>query len=157
MSNQEEYYLTPEGAARLKEELEELKGPKREELARKLRDAIEMGDLSENADYKKSKEDQGFLEGRIQELENLLANVVLIEDDGSVHEEVSLGSWVTNQEADEPSERYYIVGQTEANPREGRISNESPIGEALMGCKQGDEVTVEAPNGAFKLKILKIE
>ena len=157
MSNQEEYYLTPEGAARLKEELEELKGPKREELARKLRDAIEMGDLSENADYKKSKEDQGFLEGRIQELENLLANVVLIEDDGSVHEEVSLGSWVTIQEAEEPSERYYIVGQTEANPREGRISNESPIGEALMGCKQGDEVSVDAPNGSFKLKILKIE
>ncbi|MBW8009736.1 MAG: transcription elongation factor GreA [Chloroflexi bacterium] len=157
MSSQDENYLTPEGASRLKAELKELKGPKREELSRKLREAIQMGDLSENADYIKSKEDQGFLEGRIQELENLLSNVVLIEDDGSVHDKVSLGSWVTIQEGSEPSERYYIVGQTEANPREGRISNESPIGEALMDRKQGDVVTVEAPNGSFKLKILKIE
>lgn len=157
MSNQEENYLTPEGAARLRTELEELKGPKREELAQKLRDAIEMGDLSENADYIKSKEDQGFLEGRIQELEYLLSNVVLIEDDGSVHDTVTMGSWVTIQEGDESPERYYIVGHTEAKPREGRISNESPIGEALMGHKKGDEVTVKAPNGSFKIKVLKIE
>ena len=157
MSELEEYYLTVEGKTRLQAELEELKGPKRTELAKKLREAIQQGDLSENADYIKSKEDQGFLEGRIQELEVLLANSVLIEDNGVTHEKVTLGAKVTIKEGKGPEEKYRIVGATEAKPREGRISNESPFGEALMGHKVGDVVTVESPNGSIKLKILKIE
>ncbi len=149
-------YLTPEGEARLKAELEELKGPRREELSQRLRSAIQMGDLSENADYHKAKEDQGFLEGRIQEIEFLLRNVVTIEKnvDRSV---VSVGNYVTIQEESFPEETYHVVGAREADPRNGRISNESPIGRALMDHKIGDVVEAETPGGRIKLKILKIE
>src|SRR5512139_1182703 len=124
-------YLTPEGAAKLKAELAELTGPRREELAQRLRAAIQMGDLSENADYHKAKEDQGFLEGRIQEIEAILRNAVIIEKNpGS--ETVALGSHVTIQEEGSPPETYHLVGPTEADPRSGRISHESPIGRALL-------------------------
>jgi transcription elongation factor GreA len=151
----EEYYLTPEGADKLRIELEELKGPKREELSRRLKEAIEQGDLSENADYSKAKEDQGFLEGRIQEVEAILGNAVIIEEvksDGIIN----IGSHVTIQEVDYPPEEYHLVGPTEANPREGRISNESPIGVALLGHKKGDIVEVKTPGGKTKVKVLKI-
>src|SRR5512140_1125680 len=127
-------YLTAEGAEKLKQELEELKGPRRTELSQRLRSAIQMGDLSENADYHKAKEDQGFLEGRIQELEYKLRNVVIIEANGGVNE-VGIGNRVTIQEGSEPEETYHVVGAQEADPRNGRISNESPIGRALMGHK----------------------
>lgn len=149
-------YLTTEGAARLKAELEELTGPKREELAARLRAAIQMGDLSENADYSKAKEDQGFLEGRIQELEYILGNAVIIEDKGN-KDVVEIGSHVTIQEEDYPEETYHLVGSTEADPSKGMISYESPIGQALMGHKVGETVEAETPGGAIKLKILKIE
>ena len=152
----EETYLTPEGAARIKAELEELKGPRRDELASRLRSAIQMGDLSENADYHKAKEDQGFLEGRIQELEYILSNAVIIEKNGN-REVVSIGSHVTIQEADSPPESYHIVGSAEANPSNGMISFESPIGSALMDRRVGEFVDVEAPGGFLKFKILKIE
>jgi transcription elongation factor GreA len=150
-------YLTAEGAARLKAELEELKGPKRAELAQRLRSAVQMGDLSENADYHKAKEDQGFLEGRIQELEYLLRNATIIEDLPTKTGEVSVGSRVTIQEAREEPVIYQVVGSKEADPRKGRISNESPIGRALLGAKVGDEVTAETPGGSVKFRILKIE
>ncbi|MBI1855794.1 MAG: transcription elongation factor GreA, partial [Chloroflexi bacterium] len=120
-------YLTPEGEAKLRAELEELKGPKREELSMRLRSAIQMGDLSENADYHKAKEDQGFLEGRIQEIESLLRNVVTIEKNVN-RDVVSVGNYVTIQEESLPPETYHVVGAREADPRKGRISNESPIG-----------------------------
>lgn len=149
-------YLTAEGAARLKAELEELTGPKREELAERLRSAIQMGDLSENADYHKAKEDQGFLEGRIQELEYILGNAVIIEDNGN-KEIVSIGSHVTIQEEDFPEETYHLVGPTEADPSKGMISHESPIGKALMDHKVGETVEAETPGGVIKFKILKIE
>jgi transcription elongation factor GreA len=132
-------YLTSEGAARLKAELEELKGPKRDELAARLRSAIQMGDLSENADYHKAKEDQGFLEGRIQELEYILSNAVIIEKNGQ-NEKVMIGSHITIQEDDFPPETYHIVGVTEANPSQGMISHESPIGKALIDHLIGDTV-----------------
>jgi transcription elongation factor GreA len=151
----EEYYLTSEGAEKLRIELEELKGPKREDLSRRLKEAIEQGDLSENADYSKAKEDQGFLEGRIQEIEAILGNAKIIEE-GKSDGTVNIGSHITIQEADYPPEEYHLVGPTEANPREGRISHESPIGIALMGRKKGDEVKVKTPGGEIKLKILKI-
>ena len=150
-------YLTAEGAARLKAELEDLKGPQREALARRLREAIQMGDLSENADYHKAKEDQGFLEGRIQELEYLLHEVVIIDDMPVKEGEVAVGSHVTIQEDGEDPETYHVVGSKEADPRNRRISNESPIGSALMGAKEGDLVSAETPGGIIKFKVLKIE
>ena len=149
-------YLTAEGEAKLKAELIELKGPRREELSARLRSAIQMGDLSENADYHKAKEDQGFLEGRIQEIEYLLRNVVIIEKGGS-RDAVSVGSHVTIQEGSFPAETYHVVGAKEADPRNGRISNESPIGKAVMDHKVGDVVEAETPAGKIKLKIVKIE
>lgn len=150
------HYLTAEGAERLKSELEELKGPKRAELAARLRSAIQMGDLSENADYHKAKEDQAFLEGRIQELEYLLKNAVIIEKNAN-QDVVSIGSHVTIQEEDFPPETYHLVGPTEADPSNGKISHESPIGKALLGHKTGDRVEVETPGGRLTFKILKIE
>jgi transcription elongation factor GreA len=148
-------YLTAEGAARLRAELKDLTGPKRDELSARLRAAIQMGDLSENADYIKAKEDQGFLEGRILELEYLLGNAVIIEDGGST-DVVSVGSHVTIQEEDFPEETYHLVGPTEADPSKGMISHESPIGKALMDHKAGDTVEAETPGGVIKFKILKI-
>jgi len=149
-------YLTQEGADKLKVELEELKGSKRHELAVRLRSAIQMGDLSENADYHKAKEDQGFLEGRIQELEYLLRNAVIIEKN-SGKDVVGIGNLVTIQEPGSPTETYHVVGAKEADPRHGKISNESPIGRALMDHKVGDIVVSETPGGQIKIKILKIE
>jgi len=154
---EQEIYLTAEGAARLKAELEELKGPKREEMARRLRSAIQMGDLSENADYHKAKEDQGFMEGRIQELERILKFAKIIDQDGLPTDIIQVGSRVTVQEGDEPAETYFLVGATEADPRNGKISNESPIGRALLGGHVGDEVVASTPGGEIRLKILKIE
>jgi transcription elongation factor GreA len=149
-------YLTIEGEAKLKAELEQLKGPRREDIAKRLRSAIQMGDLSENADYHKAKEDQGFLEGRIQEIEYLLRNVVIIEKNVN-RDFVSVGNHVTIQEGDFPPETYHVVGAKEADPRNGRISNESPIGRALMDHKAGDVVEADTPGGKIRLKILKIE
>jgi len=149
-------YLTKEGMAKLKVELEHLRGPRRRELAKRLRSAIQMGDLSENADYHKAKEDQAFLEGRIQELEHLLRNAVVIEKNASA-EVVGLGNHVTIQEGNSPPETYHVVGAREADPRNGKISNESPIGRALSDHKIGDVVDVETPGGLVQLKILKIE
>ncbi len=149
-------YLTPEGAHTLKEELTNLKGPQREDLARRLRDAIQMGDLSENADYHKAKEDQAFLEGRIQELEYILSNAQIVEDSGN-RDFVRVGVTVTVQEEDFEPEMFHIVGAKEADPQAGKISNESPFGKALMDHQVGDVVEASTPAGKTRLKILKIE
>jgi transcription elongation factor GreA len=150
-------YLTPEGAERLRKELAQLTGAGRDALAKRLRAAIQQGDLSENADYISAKEEQGFMEGRIQELERILKNVVLIEANGQRRETVDVGAHVTIQEDDFPTETYFMVGPQEANPRQGKISHESPIGRALLGHKVGDVVDVETPSGMLKLKIISIE
>ena len=152
-----ETYLTSDGAAKLQAELEELKGPKRDEMAKRLRSAIQMGDLSENADYHKAKEDQSFMEGRIQELDHLLKNATIVDVTELSTDTIQVGSRVTVQEGDYPEETYFLVGAKEADPQNGKISNESPIGQALMGCRVGDEVTATTPGGEIKLKILKIE
>ncbi len=152
-----EHYLTVEGEERLRAELAELKGPQREELAQRLRSAIQMGDLSENADYIKAKEDQGFLEGRIQELQYILSHATIIEENGSGFDRVEVGATVTVQEEDFPPEIYFLVGSKEADPANGRISNASPIGQALLGNKVGDTVTVDTPGGGLKLKIVDIK
>jgi transcription elongation factor GreA len=149
-------YLTPEGEEKLQAELQDLKGSKREELSQRLRSAIQMGDLSENADYHKAKEDQGFLEGRIQEIEAILRNAILIEK-SSGQDFVFIGSHVTIQEGSDEPETYHLVGPTEADPRKGRISHESPIGHALLNKKVGEFAEADAPGGKIKFKILKIE
>jgi transcription elongation factor GreA len=130
-------YLTQEGADRLRAELADLKGPGRKDLAARLRIAIQQGDLSENADYIATKEEQGFLEGRILELEQILRDVLIIEERKGMREKVEIGAHVTIQEEDFPAEIYHLVGPNEANPKEGRISFESPIGRALMGKRVG--------------------
>jgi len=150
-------YLTAEGAGRLKAELEELKGSARDALAKLLRAAIQMGDLSENADFHKAKEDQGFLEGRIQELEFTLRNAIIVEEGSVARNMVSVGTRVTVQEEDFPAETYHLVGAKEADPRNGKVSYESPIGRALLDHRVGEVVEAETPGGKIKLKILKIE
>jgi transcription elongation factor GreA len=150
-------YLTAEGAERLKKELEQLKGPAREQLSARLRSAIEEGDLSENADYISAKEEQGFLEGRIQELEQLLKTAVIIDEEQAGTEEVSIGNYVTIQERGFSPTTYHVVGPKEADPGNGKISHLSPIGKALLGHKKGEEIDVEIPDGELHIKILKIK
>lgn len=156
--NDERQYLTPEGAQSLREELEELLNVKRPALAAKLKEAIAMGDLSENADYQDAKEQQSFLEGRITRLQAILHSAIIVADDQSDDGVVRLGSEVTIQEdGDDRLETYRIVGAAEANPREGKISNESPLGRELIGKKAGKKVKVKTPEGilAFKIKSVK--
>jgi transcription elongation factor GreA len=151
-------YLTQEGAERLRAELVELKGPMRQDIAQRLRSAISMGDLSENADYHKAKEDQAFLEGRIMELEYILKNAIIVEQRQGNRDLVEVGAKVVVQdEEEEAAETYHLVGAKEADPRSGKISNESPIGRALIGRRQGETIQVETPGGTVTLKILKIE
>ncbi len=150
-------YLTVEGAEKIKAELAELKGPRRTELAQRLRSAIQMGDLSENADYHKAKEDQGFLEGRIKELDYLLHNAVIVDISEVSTDSVQVGTRITIQEEGEEPESYQMVGANEADPPNGRISNESPIGQALFGKKVGETAIAQTPGGQIKFKILKIE
>lgn len=151
-----EYLITKEGLQKLKEELDDMKTRQREELSKRLRFAIQQGDLSENADYHKAKEDQAFLEGKIREYEETIAGAKIIKG-GNNKGIIDVGSHITIQEADYPEERYHMVGAREANPVEGRISNESPIGQALLGRKVGDTVTVETPGGKMMLKILSVD
>lgn len=151
------HYLTPEGKDKLEKELEQLKTEGRNDLAKRLKHAISMGDLSENADYHKAKEDQGFLEGRIQEIESILHNAEVIETPTN-NDRVTIGSSVTVQEADYPPETYLLLGTKETDPRNGKISHESPFGKALLGHKVGDLVHVNLPNGEkMELKIISID
>lgn len=157
MPQEEVSYLTADGARKLREELEHLKGPGRTELAKRLRAAIQQGDLSENADYSVAKEDQAFLEGRILELEEILHDAVIIDDLQVNTNTVNVGNHVTIQEDDFEAETYFLVGPKEADPANGRISHESPIGQALLNHKVGDLVNVQTPTGVINLKIIKIE
>jgi transcription elongation factor GreA len=155
----EEKFLTEEGAAELRRELDALRNVKRPQLAARLKEAIAQGDLSENADYHDAKEQQAFLEGRIQFLEALLYKAVVVPENGKDRKgsAVAIGSEVTVQEDGEPPETFTIVGAAEANTREGRISNESPLGRALLGRKVGDKVKVDAPAGQLTFRIKAIE
>lgn len=155
----EESYLTAEGAEELRQELEELINVKRPALAAQLKDAISQGDLSENADYSDAKEQQAFLEGRILYLENLLRKAIIIDDDESNKplKEVQVGCEVTILGENETDvETYRIVGAAEADPPNGKISNESPMGAALLGRKVNDVVPVQTPGGKWNVTIKRI-
>ncbi len=148
-------FLTAEGAAKLRKELDELKGPRRSEMAERLRKAIRQGDLSENADYINAKEQQGFLEGKILELESVLRSATIVERTGQ-SEQVQVGSTVVVQEQGELKTTFQIVGAKEADPRAGKISHVSPIGKALLGKKVGESAQATTPGGPILFKILEI-
>jgi transcription elongation factor GreA len=148
-------FLTREGYQRLQEDLDHLRTVKRQEVATRLHEAMEGGELIEDAEYEAAKNEQAFVEGKIQELEILLANARVIEE-APVTEVVQVGAKVTIQEGENEPEVYIIVGPAEANPRNGRISNESPLGRALMDHRAGDAVRVDAPGGSFTVRILKV-
>jgi transcription elongation factor GreA len=149
-------YLTVEGKKKLEEELDYLVNVRRKEIAAAIQSAKEEGDISENSAYDEAKLNQGFVEGRIQTIETQLRNAVLIEENGN-SDRVGLGSKVTVEEADFGEETYQIVGSAEADPLDGKISNESPIGKALLGARVGDTVMAETPNGEINFKVIKID
>ncbi len=156
MPNQKrEIFLTAEGAERLRAELEELRGPKRAALAQRLRHAVQQGDLSENADYQTAKEEQAFLEGRIQELEEVLRLAQIVESPESP-DVVRIGTTVIVAEGEAEPEEFQVVGIKEADPRRRRISHESPIGMALLGKRVGETAVARTPAGEIRMKILEI-
>ena len=156
MAEMQRTLVTREGLEKMKKELDELRSTKRTEIAQRLKAAIAMGDLSENSEYDEAKNAQAFLEGRILQLEQQIRTAQVIEK--SAKDRVDVGSTVVIEDMEEHlQEKVTIVGSTESNPFEGRISNESPVGRALMGAKAGDTVEAEAPNGVLKYKVIRIE
>jgi transcription elongation factor GreA len=150
-------FLTKEGFEKLQDELVYLRKAKRQEVADRLHEAMEGGELIENAEYEAAKNEQAFVEGRIQELEMLLATARVIENDKRKNQDaVQVGSTVTIKEEGLEEETYTIVGAAEANPREGKISNESPMGKAILSHRAGDEVKIETPDGSYTVRIVKI-
>ena len=148
-------YLTASGVEHLRSELDELTSARRAELARRLRAAIQMGDLSENADYITAKEEQAFVEGRILELEEMLRSAVIITEHAE-GQDVAIGATVTIVADGSAPEQYTLVGPTEADPASGRISHESPIGRALLGKRKGDTAIADTPAGQLTFEIVSI-
>ena len=149
--------LTDEGLRKLEDELEQLKTEKRKEIAEKIKVALSFGDLSENSEYDEAKNEQAMVESRIAQIEAMLKNVKLIDDDDLNTETVNLGSKVVLLDVEfNEKVTYQIVGSTEADPDENRISDESPMGKSLLGRALGEAVTVEAPGGNIEFKILEI-
>ncbi len=156
MAEMQRTLVTREGLEKMQKELDELRSTKRAEIAQRLKAAIAMGDLSENSEYDEAKNAQAFLEGRILQLEQQIRTAQVIEK--VAKDRVDVGSTVLIEDMEEHlQEKVTIVGSTESNPFEGRISNESPVGRALMGAKAGDTVEAEAPNGVLKYKVIYIE
>lgn len=152
-----EVYLTKEGLEKIENEVDELKSVRRREVAERIKHALAFGDISENSEYDEAKNEQAWVEERIGKLENTLRNAVIISEENISLDTVSVGTKVTlkDMEYDEEVE-YSIVGSAEADPYEGRISNESPVGSALIGSEVGDIVEVQIPNGITKYEVLKI-
>lgn len=157
MSETKKFLMTYEGVKKLEDELEYLKAVKRKEITEKIKVALGYGDLSENSEYDEAKNDQAFNEGRIIQLENMLKNAVVVDESEIPTDKVSVGSIVKvmDYEFDEEVE-YAIVGSAEADPMNFKISNESPVGSALLGKKVGDVVEVTVPSGVSKFEILEI-
>ncbi|MDO8755626.1 MAG: transcription elongation factor GreA [Anaerolineales bacterium] len=151
-------FLTKEGFQKLQEELDYLRTTKRMAVAARLHEAMEGGELIENAEYEAAKNEQAFVEGRIQELDLLLATAQIIAENGKGKKTdvIQVGTKVTIKEGNFEVETFIIVGAAEANPREGKISNESPIGKSILGHKVGETVKVETPGGTYNVKIMKV-
>ncbi|KKW38528.1 MAG: Transcription elongation factor GreA [Candidatus Peribacteria bacterium GW2011_GWB1_54_5] len=159
--DEDQTLVTKEGLRKLKEELDYLKKVRRQEVAQRLKEAISYGDLSENSEYEEAKNEQAFVEGRILELERKIKNAKIISEkkiDMKIGKEVEIGSTVTVRNKTERGdpEVYTIVGSTEADPIERKISNESPIGKSFLGKKKGDTTTIETPAGSMRYEILKV-
>ena len=158
--SQKNYLLTPEGLEKLKQELHTLVNERRKEVIERIQEAVAHGDLSENADYAQAKEEQAFIEGRVQEIEEMIKNAEII-DVNKKHNTVTIGSTVTVMVDDgkaKPNERKYtIVGSNEANPSEGKISNESLVGKIVLGRKVGEKFPVQTPAGEMHYEIKHIE
>lgn len=160
VTTDEQVLVTKEGLEKLKAELNEFKNIRRKQVAERLKEAISYGDLSENSEYEEAKNEQAFIEGRIIELEQMIDNAKIIDDSKVKGDKVvQIGSVVEVQnltDGDEP-ESYTIVGSTEADPMENKISNESPIGAALLGCNKGQKIQVKVPAGILEFKIVSIK
>ena len=148
-------FLTPEGLAKLEEELEHLRTVRRQEVAEKIQKAKELRSTVSSPEYEEAKNEQGFVEGRILELERIIKHAVIIHPEAA--DSVQLGSKVTVRHQDGSEDHYTIVGSVEVNPGEGKISNESPVGKALLGKRLGDKVEVKVPAGVLKLTITEIK
>ena len=156
MADKKEVFLTAKGFTDIESELDELKRVKRPEIIKAIKEARALGDLSENADYHAAREEQAIIEGRIQELEYMVEHASIISEESS--DTVKIGSSVVIRYDDEDDlEEYKIVGSTESDPFENKISNESPIAKALLGKKKGSKVTVESPNGEYEIELVEIK
>ena len=157
MAIEKVFPMTKAGKEKLEQELEQLKTVKRKEVVERIKIARSFGDLSENSEYDSAKDEQAFVEGRITTLENMIRNAKIIEENDLVSDTVSLGKSVTFIELpDGEEETYTIVGSAEADPFEGKISNDSPIAQSLIGKKVDDQVTVQTPGGEMQVKIVSI-
>ncbi len=152
-----EVFLTQEGLEKIENEVEQLKSVRRREVSERIKQALAFGDISENSEYDEAKNEQAWVEERIGKLENTLRNAVVISDEDITLDQISVGSKVTlmDLEYNEKVE-YTIVGSAEADPYEGKISNESPVGSALIGSKEGDIVEIQIPDGKTKYEVLSI-
>lgn len=158
MATEKSYYMTQEGKEKLENELIFLKTEKRKEVVERIKIARDFGDLSENSEYDSAKEEQGFVETRIAQVEKMIRQAVIIEQDDANTNVVSLGKMVTFKEVPNGEEESYtIVGSAEADPLEGKISNDSPMAQSLLGHEVGTEVTVDTPGGDFKVKIVDVK
>lgn len=157
---EKQYYVTEDGLKALEQELDEYKTVRRREVAEKIKVALSFGDLSENSEYDEAKNDQAIVEARIADLEVMLKNAVLIDESELTNEKVNIGSKVevniTTADGRKSTKEFKIVGSNEADPRNGRISDESAVGKALIGHKTGQSVTVETPAGMAKYKVVSI-
>ena len=149
--------ITLEGKEKLEQELEELRTTKRAEIIERIKIARSLGDLSENSEYESAKDEQAFMEARIKEIQNMLNHAEIIDNKSIDENEVAVGKTVTFQEDDDEPETYQIVGAAEADPFEGKISNESPIASGLIGHKLGDVVSIDTPGGTMQVKIIDVK
>lgn len=158
MAEEKTFPMTLEGKKKLEEELEEYRMKRRPEVIKRIKIARSYGDLSENSEYESAKDEQAMVESRIAQIENMLQYAEIIDNEDVDKDEVSMGRTITIQELpDEEPEEYQIVGESESDPFQGKISNESPMAKGLLGHKVGEEVEVEVPNGMIKVKIIKVD
>lgn len=158
MADEKTYPMTAEGKKKLEAQLEDFKMNRRPEVIKRIKIARSYGDLSENSEYESAKDEQAFVENKIQEIQHMLQYAVIIDNQSVDKNEVSMGRTVTFKELpDEDPETYQIVGESESDPLNGKISNESPMAKGLIGHKIGEEVEIEIPNGTMKVKILSVK